>query len=58
MEILDRLIGIDTEYHTNHIGQIDKVFCICATSLNGSRIDPNARRTTFKKWTVDYISDN
>ena len=55
MEILDRLIGIDTEYHTNHIGQIDKVFCICATSLNSSRIDSNARRTTFKKWTVDYI---
>ena len=58
MEILNRLIGIDTEYHTNHIGQIDKVFCICATSLNSDRIDSNAHRTTFKKWTVDYIPDN
>lgn len=56
--VLDRLIGIDTEYHTNHIGQIDKVFCICATSLNSARNDSNARRTTFKKWTIDYIPDN
>lgn len=51
MEILNRLIGIDTEYHTNNIGQIDKVFCICATSYNSNR-------TTFKKWTIDYIPDN
>ena len=47
MEILERLIGIDTEYHTNHIGQIDKVYCICATSYS---------KKTFKKW-VDGLSN-
>ena len=46
MEILDRLIGIDTEYHTNHIGQIDKVFCICATNSDGKK---------YKKWLGAYI---
>ena len=28
-------IGIDTEYHVNEIGIINKVYCICATAENG-----------------------
>ena len=40
-EILNRLIAIDTEYHTNAQGRIDKVFCICATNSEGKQ---------YKKW--------
>lgn len=40
-EILNRLIAIDTEYHCDKIGKIDKVFCICGTDNNGKQ---------FKKW--------
>ena len=40
-EILRRCVGIDTEYHTNRIGKIDKVFCICATNSEGKQ---------YKKW--------
>lgn len=47
-EILNRLIAIDTEYHTNNLGAIDKVFCLCARNASGD---------VFKKWTVDYTGD-
>lgn len=47
-EILNRLIAIDTEYHTNIQGRIDKVFCLCAQNASGD---------TFKKWTIDYKGD-
>lgn len=47
-EILDRLIAIDTEYHCDKIGKIDKVHCLCAQ---------NAAGETFKRWTVDYKGD-
>ena len=44
-EISKCYVGIDTEYHTNHIGQIDKVFCICATNSDGKK---------YKKWLGAY----
>ena len=47
-DILSRLIAIDTEYHCDTIGKIDKVYCICATDASGR---------TFKKWTVNYNGD-
>lgn len=47
-EILNRLIAIDTEYHTNKQGIIDKVFCLCAQNVAGK---------TFKQWTVNYTGD-
>ena len=28
----ERMIGIDTEYHIDALGRIDKVFCICASA--------------------------
>ena len=40
-EILNRLIACDTEYHCDHIGKIDKVYCVCCTDNNGKQ---------FKKW--------
>lgn len=43
--ILDRLIAIDTEYHTDTQGRIDKVYCLCAQNASGD---------TFKKWTINY----
>lgn len=46
--ILDRLIAIDTEYHTDKQGRIDKVFCLCAQNASGN---------TFKKWTINYKGD-
>ena len=30
-KIIDRMIAIDTEYHVDKLGCIDKVFCICAS---------------------------
>ena len=47
-DILSRLIAIDTEYHCDTIGKIDKVYCLCATDASGR---------TFKKWTVNYNGD-
>ena len=47
-DILSRLIAIDTEYHCDAIGKIDKVYCLCATDASGM---------TFKKWTVNYNGD-
>lgn len=47
-EILNRLIAIDTEYHTNAQGRIDKVFCLCAQNASGK---------TFKRWTINYTGD-
>ena len=47
-EILNRLIAIDTEYHTDKYGRIDKVFCLCAQNASGK---------TFKKWTINYTGD-
>lgn len=46
--ILNRLIAIDTEYHTDSQGRIDKVFCLCAQDTSGK---------TFKQWTINY-TDN
>ena len=46
--ILNRLIAIDTEYHTNRQGKIVKVFCLCAQDVSGK---------VFKRWTVDYKGD-
>lgn len=43
-EILSRLIAIDTEYHTDSIGHIDKVYCLCASDASGR---------VFKRWTSD-----
>lgn len=47
-QILERLIAIDTEYHTDAQGRIDKVFCLCAQNASGK---------TFKQWTEDYTGD-
>ena len=47
-DILSRLIAIDTEYHCDTIGKIDKVYCLCATDASGR---------TFKKWTANYNGD-
>ena len=47
-DILSRLIAIDTEYHCDSIGKIDKVYCLCATDAFGR---------TCKKWTVNYNGD-
>lgn len=47
-EILNRLIAIDTEYHTDAQGRIDKVFCLCAQNASGK---------TFKRWTINYTGD-
>ena len=46
-QILNHLIVIDTEYHTN-AGRIDKVHCLCARNVSGK---------TFMKWTVNYTGD-
>lgn len=40
-EIRDRLIGIDTEYHTDVLGRIDRVYCLCATNVSGK---------VYKRW--------
>lgn len=48
-EILNRLIAIDTEYHCDNIGKIDKVYCICATDNNGRQ---------FKKWFDNQLDAN
>ena len=42
-------IGLDTEYHTNKIGQIDNVYCVCCTDKNGKQ---------FKKWTSETKDSN
>ena len=34
-KIVDRMIAIDTEYHVDKLGRIDKVFCICASNDKG-----------------------
>lgn len=47
-QILNRLIAIDTEYHCDSQGRIDKVFCLCAQ---------NALGETFKQWTVNYTGN-
>ena len=47
-EILNRLIAIDTEYHCDKIGKIDKVFCLCCTNNNGKQ---------FKKWFDEFQND-
>lgn len=46
--ILNRLIAIDTEYHTDAQGKIDKVYCLCAQDASGK---------VFKKWTINYAGD-
>ena len=48
-EILSRLIAIDTEYHTNAIGKIDKVHCLCASDFS---------EKPFQCWTVDYKGED
>ena len=37
----ERMIGIDTEYHTDRLGRIDRVYCICA-SVNQSGAEPHS----------------
>lgn len=46
--IRERLIGIDTEYHTDGLGRIDRVFCLCAT---------NAQGVVYKAW-YDEVHPN
>lgn len=35
MSFLSKTIAIDTEYHTNHIGLIDNVYCLSASTADG-----------------------
>lgn len=46
-EIRERLIGIDTEYHIDALGIIDRVYCLCATDVSGR---------VYKKWFMDRDS--
>lgn len=46
-EIRERLIGIDTEYHIDTLGIIDRVYCLCATDATGR---------VYKKWFTDRDS--
>ena len=39
--ISDKMIAVDTEYHTDTIGRIDNVYCVCTTDNKGNH---------FKKW--------
>ena len=39
--IRNRLFGIDTEYHTDGLGRIARVYCLCATSVSGK---------VYKRW--------
>lgn len=47
MRISDNFISIDTEYHTNELGIIDNVYCVCCT---------NNKNIVYKKW-VSHKSD-
>lgn len=47
--VLNRLIAIDTEYHCDNIGKIDKVYCVCCTDNNGKQ---------FKKWFNNQSDSN
>lgn len=44
-QILARLVALDTEYHCDKQGRIDKVHCACFTDAKG---------TQFKKWLGNY----
>lgn len=46
----ERMIGIDTEYHLDALGRIDKVYCICATASVASE----ALGRVFKLWTYKH----
>lgn len=41
------LIAVDTEYHCDKHGIIDRVWCVCGTALNGK---------TFKVWTGNGVT--
>lgn len=47
-EVLSRSVAIDTEYHTDHTGAIDRVYCVCASNRDGKQ---------FKRWLYPY-NDN
>lgn len=47
--ISDKFLAIDTEYHTDAIGRIDNVYCICTTDNKGNH---------FKKWISDTKDPN
>ena len=47
-QIIERLIAIDTEYHADKQGRIDKVFCLCAQNASGN---------VFKQWTINYTGN-
>lgn len=47
--ISDKMIAVDTEYHTNEIGMIDNVYCVCTTDNKGNH---------FKKWTSKTKDEN
>ena len=47
--VSDRMIAIDTEYHTDVIGRIDNVYCVCTTDNKGNH---------FKKWTSETKDAN
>ena len=40
-EFVERAISVDTEYHTDPTGAIDRVYCVCATSSGGG---------SYKRW--------
>lgn len=44
-QILARLVALDTEYHCDRQGRINKVHCACFTNANGIQ---------FKKWLGNY----
>lgn len=57
--LLNRLIAIDTEYHTDALGRIDKVYCIAATRYTDAPdLTENRHSTTFKAWLTNYSRDN
>lgn len=56
MTLMNNLIAIDTEYHTDNNGKIDKVYCIAATreGLNDAKCHSE---TPFKAWLTDLSSN-
>ena len=49
MRISDNFIAIDTEYHTDKLGIIDNVYCVCCT---------NNENVVYKKWVSDKCDEN
>lgn len=61
-KIIDRMIAIDTEYHVDKLGRIDKVFCICASNDKGKYykywIDNDAQPQILKDIANFYNIEN